>query len=351
MTKAVKIRNIMIGGGHPVSIQSMTNTDTKDAESTLKQIKVLVEAGCDIIRLSVYDEECVTSLKYIRRQIDIPLVADIHFDYKLAINSIKAGVDKVRINPGNIGAKWKVEEIARVAKEYGIPIRVGANMGSINVDYLSKYSRVDALIESAMYEVRQLEEVGFEDIVIAVKSSDAIETLVANEKISKLTDYPLHIGVTEAGTYEEAVVKSSFALGTLLYEGIGDTIRVSIAGDPIHEVRVAKKILRTVHMINEVEVIACPTCARTEINVEELANDVEKELNGMKGHLKIAIMGCIVNGIGEARDADIAVFGTKNGGILYRHGEKIGFVEKSEIPKALKELVQEEVKNENGKNG
>ncbi len=344
MSRTVKIGNVTIGKGFPVAIQSMTNTDTKNVEKTLAQINSLSDAGCDIVRLSIYDEECVESLRLIRKKARVPLVADIHFDYKLAIGAVKSGVDKIRINPGNIGAKWKVEEVARAAKDHNVPIRVGANMGSIKTEYLSRYSRIDALVESAMDEVRQLEKVGFEDIVVAVKSSDAIETLRANEKLSRLIEYPIHIGVTEAGAYEEAIVKSAFALGMLLHEGIGDTIRVSIAGDPVREVRVAKRILKVVHKTNGIEVIACPTCARTEIDVEKLAMEVEEALSGINGNLKVAVMGCVVNGLGEARDADIAVFGTKNGGVVYRYGEKIGFFEKRNIPGVLKELVEEEVK-------
>ncbi len=346
-TKIVKISNVLIGGDNPIAIQSMTNTDTKDVQRTVRQIKTLEKAGCEIVRLSVYDFECVEALKEIRKMTDVPLVADIHFDYRLAIESIKVGVDKVRINPGNIGAKWKVKDVARAAAEHGVPIRVGANMGSIDPEYLLRYrDRTDALVASAMDEVKQLEDLGFDDIVVAVKSSDAVETLVANEKISKLTDHPLHLGVTEAGVYEDAVVKSSFALGHLIHEGIGDTIRISIAGDPLREVQIARSLLRATHRSNEVEVIACPTCARTQIDVEELAERVKDEIGNMKVKLKIAVMGCLVNGIGEARDADIAVFGTKSGGVIYENGKKVDFVSKEEIPKALKKLIEKRI-NEN----
>ncbi len=346
-TKVVKIGNVAIGGNNPIAIQSMTNTDTKNVEETVKQINSLVEAGCEIVRLSVYDLECVHALEKIKQRVNVPLVADVHFDYRVAIESIKVGVDKVRINPGNIGQKWKVEEVARAAAERNVPIRVGANMGSIDPQYLLKYpDRTDALVASAMNEVKELEDVGFDNIVIAVKSSDAVETLVANEKLSKLTDYPIHLGVTEAGIYEDAVVKSSFALGHLIYEGIGDTIRISIAGDPVREVHVARALLRAVHKSNEVEVVACPTCARTQINVEELAEEVKKEIGDMKANLKIAVMGCLVNGIGEARDADMAVFGTKSGGVIYENGEKIGFVKKSEITKTLRKMIEKRISEE-----
>lgn len=346
MSKIVNIGKIKIGGGAPIAVQSMTNTDTKDVAKTVRQIKALEESGCEIVRLGVYDEECVKALKKIRGKTEVPLVADIHFDYKLAIASINAGVDKVRINPGNIGARWKVEEVAKVANDHGIPIRVGANMGSIDNGYLKKFkNRVDALVMSAMDEVEELESVGFDNVVVAVKSSDAVETLLANEKISKLTDHPIHLGVTEAGVYEDAVVKSAFAIGHLVYEGIGDTVRVSIAGDPIREVSVAYSILKTVHKLeNTIEIVACPTCARTQINVEELAQEVKEALKGVKANLKVAVMGCLVNGVGEARDADIAVFGTKSGGVIYEDGEKIGFVKKNEIAQSLKEMIEKRLR-------
>lgn len=346
MSKIVNIGKIKIGGGAPIAVQSMTNTDTKDVTKTIQQIKALEESGCEIVRLGVYDEECAKALKKIRSKTEVPLVADIHFDYKLAIASIDAGVDKVRINPGNIGAKWKVEEVAKAANDHGIPIRVGANMGSIDERYLKKFNdRSDALVMSAMDEIEELESVGFDNVVVAVKSSDAVETLLANEKISKLTDHPIHLGVTEAGVYEDAVVKSAFAIGHLLYEGIGDTVRISIAGDPIREVSVAYSILRSVHKSeNTIEVVACPTCARTQINVEKLAEEVKEALKGIKANLKIAVMGCLVNGIGEARDADIAVFGTKSGGVIYENGEKIGFVKKDKIAPSLKEMIEERLK-------
>ena len=350
-TKTVKIGKVTIGGNNPIAIQSMTNTDTKNVKETVKQINSLVNAGCEIVRLSVYDMECVQALKEIKGAVDVPLVADIHFDYRLAVESIKAGVDKVRINPGNIGEKWRVKEVARVASDYGVPIRVGANMGSIDVDYLLKFKdRTDALVASAMDEVKLLENVGFDNVVIAVKSSDAVETLVANEKLSNLTDHPIHLGVTEAGVYEDAVVKSSFALGHLIYEGIGDTIRISIAGDPVTEVKVARALLRATHKSNEVEIVACPTCARTQINVKELAEEVKAETGDMKTNLKIAVMGCLVNGIGEARDADIAVFGTKSGGVVYENGEKIGFVKKNEIAKTLRKLIEKRISEEENDN-
>ena len=341
MTKFVKVGDLKIGSGAPIVVQSMTNTDTKDVEKTVKQIKVLKNAGCKIVRLSVYDGECVEALKRIKKMVSVPLVADIHFDYKLAISSIKAGVDKIRINPGNIGAKWKVKEVARAAADRGIPIRVGANMGSIDESYLKKFDdRVEALVKSAMDEVETLESLSFDDIVVAVKSSDAVETVLANEKIARLTCHPIHLGVTEAGVYEDAVVKSAFAIGHLVHEKIGDTVRVSIAGDPLKEVATAYSILKAVHALKGIEIIACPTCARTEINVENLAEEIKNELSDINASLKVAVMGCVVNGVGEARDADIAVFGTKSGGIIYEGGTKIGKVKKEEIANTLKKIVE-----------
>ncbi|MGC9140124.1 flavodoxin-dependent (E)-4-hydroxy-3-methylbut-2-enyl-diphosphate synthase [Athalassotoga sp.] len=347
MTKVVRIGNVMIGGGNPVAVQSMTNTDTKDVEKTIEQIENLQKAGCQIVRLSVYDNECVEALKKIKSRVSIPLVADIHFDYKLAIESILAGADKIRINPGNIGAKWKVEEVAKVAMAHGIPIRVGSNEGSMDESYVKKFKSIsEALVYSALDEVNILESVGFNDIVVAVKSSDPVETVQANEMISKMTQYPLHIGVTEAGIYEDAVVRSAFALGHLLYEGIGDTIRVSIAGDPVREIGVAYSILQSVKRFEGPEIVACPTCARTEINVEELATAVRKELIGVKGKVKVAVMGCVVNGIGEAKGADVAVFGTKSEGVIYFHGKIFSKVGRDEILPNLKKLVEDHLKGE-----
>lgn len=347
MTKIVKIGNIMIGGGNPIPVQSMTNTDTKDVISTVAQIEKLEMAGCKIVRISIYDDECIEALKQIKPRVRIPIVADIHFDYKLAIEAILAGADKIRINPGNIGARWKVEEVAKVAKAHEIPIRVGSNEGSLSESYTKKFKDpVEALVYSAIDEVNVLVSVGFEDIVVAVKSSDPIETIRANEMISKLITYPLHIGVTEAGVYEDAIVKSAFALGHLLYEGIGDTIRVSIAGDPVKEVSAAYAILKSVKKFDGPEIVACPTCARTEINVEELAQAIKSELADIKGKVKVAVMGCVVNGLGEAKDADVAVFGTKSGGVIYFHGKMCSTVERDEILPTLRKLVEEHLKGE-----
>ncbi|AEH51160.1 flavodoxin-dependent (E)-4-hydroxy-3-methylbut-2-enyl-diphosphate synthase [Pseudothermotoga thermarum] len=336
MRKAVRVGKVIIGGGSPVSIQSMTNTPTVDVEKTVQQIVELQMAGCEIVRLAIPDFESAKALKQIKEKVSIPLVADIHFDHRLAIESIKNGADKIRINPGNIGAKWKVQEVARVASEYKVPIRVGSNSGSIPKEF-EKYERSVALAEAALREVRYLEEVGFENIVVSAKSTDVLETIKANEYIASKVDYPIHLGVTEAGTYEMAVIKSSIALGYLLLKGIGDTIRVSIAGDPVKEVVVAKKLLIALGLRKGGQVIACPTCARAEIDVEEIAKKIEPLVE--KTNLTVAVMGCVVNGIGEGKHADIGVAGTKSGVVIFRKGEILKTVSHTDLEKELMELL------------
>ncbi|MDK2885544.1 MAG: (E)-4-hydroxy-3-methylbut-2-enyl-diphosphate synthase [Thermosipho sp. (in: thermotogales)] len=343
MTKEILIGNVKIGGDNPVVIQSMTNTKTEDYMATLNQINQLFKAGCELVRVSVPTIEAAESLKVITKNSPIPIIADIHFDYKLAIKSIQNGAKKVRINPGNIGSEEKVKEVVKVAKEYNVPIRVGANSGSIPKE-LEHLDKVDALCEAALKEVRILEKYGFNNIVISVKSSDVKETIKAYEKISTLTNYPLHIGVTEAGTYEWSIVKSSIALGHLLYKNIGDTIRVSIAGDPIYEVIIAKKILISLGLRQGLEVIACPTCSRTEINVEKWAKLVEERFSNINKNIKIAILGCVVNGIGEGKDADIGIAGVKNGFVLFYKGKIINEYKEEEILEKIEALIEQEVK-------
>ncbi|MBO8160918.1 MAG: flavodoxin-dependent (E)-4-hydroxy-3-methylbut-2-enyl-diphosphate synthase [Thermosipho sp. (in: Bacteria)] len=338
MSKEISIGNVKIGGNNPIVIQSMTNTNTEDYNSTLNQIYKLHKAGCELVRVSVPNFEASKSLKIITEKSPIPVIADIHYNYKLAIESIKNGAKKIRINPGNIGNEEKVKEIVKIAKEYHTPIRVGANSGSISKEF-EHLPKVDALCESALKEVRILEKYGFENIVISVKSSDVIETIKAYEKISKLTDYPLHIGVTEAGTYEWSIVKSSMALGYLLYKNIGDTIRVSIAGDPVNEIKIAKKILISLGLRNGMEVIACPTCSRTEIDVEKWANIVEDKFSHLSKNLKIAILGCVVNGIGEGKDADIGIAGVKNGFVLFYNGEIVGEYKEEQILDEIEKIL------------
>lgn len=340
MSRIVKIGNIEIGGGNPVAIQSMTNTKTKDIQRTLKQIGELEKAGCQIVRLSVPDNDSLEALPAILKGVSIPLVADIHFDYKLAIGSIKAGISKIRLNPGNIGDNWKVEEVVRAAKDFKIPIRVGANSGSIKKQF-QDYPKEIALGESALEEVRILEKLGFEDIVISVKSSSVKETVLANKYVHERTDYPLHIGVTEAGIGNTALTKSAIGIGALLLENIGDTIRVSIAGDPVNEVIAARDILKSLELFDAPDIVACPTCARTEIAVEDLAKKVTFWLDGVNEKIKVAIMGCVVNGIGEGKDADIGIAGTRNGGVIFVKGNIIDRVENKELEKRFKEILTE----------
>ena len=312
VTKKISIGDIFIGGDSPVTVQSMTNTDTRDVNSTLNQIRELEAAGCQIIRCAVPDEEACEALKQIVKNISIPLVADIHFDYKLALKSIDNGVSALRINPGNIGSIDRIKEVAKSAKEHGIPIRVGVNSGSLEKDILQKYGKVcpEALVESALNHVRILESLNFDDIVISIKSSNVLQMIESYRRISELVRYPLHIGVTEAGTVWRGTIKSSVGIGALLSEGIGDTIRVSLTGDPLEEVKVGKEILKSFGYIKEgIEFVSCPTCGRTQIELIKIANEVEKRLSGCKKNIKVAVMGCVVNGPGEALEADIGIAG------------------------------------------
>ncbi|AKI97294.1 flavodoxin-dependent (E)-4-hydroxy-3-methylbut-2-enyl-diphosphate synthase [Kosmotoga pacifica] len=341
MSRMVRIGDVIIGGGNPIAIQSMTNTDTRNIKDTVKQIAALHKAGCDLVRVSIPDTESLDAFAEIVKNSCVPLIADIHFDYRLAIGAIKNGASKVRINPGNIGQLWKVREIAKAAKDYGIPIRVGANSGSIREAFKNYDNRAVALAESALEEVRILESMEFYDIVISAKSSSVRETIEANKYISSKVDYPLHIGVTEAGILESAVIKSSIGIGTLLLEGIGDTIRVSIAGDPLMEVRIARKLLKTIGLRKGVEVIACPTCMRTEIDVETLAQEVENWFGDINQDLTIAVMGCVVNGIGEGKDADVGIAGTSVGAVIFSEGEIVEKVEKDHLKERLFERVKQ----------
>ncbi|HEY8541468.1 MAG TPA: flavodoxin-dependent (E)-4-hydroxy-3-methylbut-2-enyl-diphosphate synthase [Pseudothermotoga sp.] len=338
MSKVVKVGKVLVGGGNPVTIQSMTNTKTVDIEQTVQQIKMLQDAGCDIVRVAVPDFESARAIKLIKEQINIPLVADIHFDHRLAIEAIKNGADKIRINPGNIGEDWKIEELSKVAKEFQIPIRVGSNVGSLRKEFESKYDRATALAESALHEVYLLEKFEFYDIVVSVKSSDVIETIKANEYIAQKIIYPIHIGITEAGTYDTSIIKSSVGIGHLLLRKIGDTIRVSIAGDPIKEVYAARKLLVSLHLRKGGQVIACPTCARTEFDVEQVARSIEPIVEGT--NLVVAVMGCVVNGIGEGRHADIGIAGTKDGAVIFEKGQIIKTVKRESICEELLNLIK-----------
>ncbi len=342
--RVVTIGKVKIGGEFPVAIQSMTNTRTNNIEATLSQIKELKESGCEIVRIAVSDEECATAIKTLVSLTDIPLVADIHFDYRLAIKSMELGVHKVRINPGNIGEEWKVKEVVKAAVHHNIPIRVGVNSGSIKSDF-KHYSPDKALAESALSEVRLLEKMSFKDIIISAKSSDVYETIKANEYIHSKVDYPLHVGVTEAGIGIDGTVKSALGIGILLSKGIGDTIRVSLPGNPVREVMVAKSILKSLGMRSGVSIIACPTCGRTEIDVERLAQRVEKITRNVSENIKIAVMGCVVNGIGEGSNADIGIAGTKEGAAIFMNGEIIETVKKDKIEEHLMKYLKQIIEN------
>lgn len=340
-TKIIQIGNKVIGGGNPVLIQSMCNTKTQDVASTVNQINALTAAGCDIIRVAVPDMEAAAAIKEIKKQISIPLVADIHFDYRLAVASIESGADKIRINPGNIGSLDRVKAVVDKAKEYQIPIRVGVNSGSLEKDLIEKYGGVTAegIVESALNKVRMIEEMDYGNLVISIKSSDVLMCVKAHELISERTDYPLHVGITEAGTLVSGTIKSSVGLGIILHKGIGDTIRVSLTGDPLEEIKAAKTILRSLGLKRGgVEVISCPTCGRTRIDLISLANQVEDMVSAYD-HLdiKVAVMGCVVNGPGEAREADIGIAGGIGEGLLIKKGEVIRKVPEEELLSALQE--------------
>ena len=339
LTKTVQIGNRVIGGGNPILIQSMCNTTTEDAASTIAQILELERAGCDIIRVAVPTMEAAESLKTIKRSIHIPLVADIHFDYRLAIAAIECGADKIRINPGNIGSEERVQAVVDKAKEYGIPIRVGVNSGSLEKHLIEKYGGVTAegIVESALDKVSMIERMGYDNLVISIKSSDVLMCVKAHELIAKKTMYPLHVGITEAGTVLSGNIKSAIGLGLILNQGIGDTIRVSLTGNPVEEIKSAKLILRTLGLRKGgVEVVSCPTCGRTQIDLIGLANQVENMVQEYPLDIKVAVMGCVVNGPGEAREADIGIAGGIGEGLLIKKGEVIRKVPEEELLGALK---------------
>ncbi len=346
MTKRVLVGSVAIGGGARVSVQSMTNTDTRDVEATLSQIKRLCEAGCDIVRVSVYDEACAEAVKGLVAGSPVPLVADIHFDHKLAIRSIENGIAKVRINPGNIGGEDNVRRLADCVKAHHVPVRVGVNAGSLEKELLQKYGgpTANALAESALNQARMLEGMGVRDIVLSMKASSVRTTVDAYRLVATASDYPLHLGVTEAGTPEAGTVKSAVGIGSLLLDGIGDTIRVSLSGPPELEVPVCLDILRAVGLRDEgVEIISCPTCGRTCIEVAEIANRIRRETRAVKKPLKVAVMGCVVNGPGEAREADIGVAGGKDGGALFVKGQPPRKVE-GDLAEALMREIRRIIK-------
>lgn len=343
-TNQVNIGNVRIGGNNPVAIQSMTNTDTRDVKATVDQINQLEKVGCEIVRVAVPDMKAAKAISQIKSQINIPLVADIHFDYRLALESIKQGIDKLRINPGNIGSPDRVKVIVKEAKKRKIPIRIGVNSGSLEKDILEKYNgKVTArgMVESAAYHIKILEDNDFFDIVVSLKASDIQRTIEAYRLFSQKFNYPLHLGITEAGTTFSGTIKSAIGLGTLLLEGIGDTIRVSLTGPPQEEVRVAKEILKTLGLRKfGPEIISCPTCGRTEIDLVKLVKQVEEKTVHIKKPLKIAVMGCVVNGPGEAREADVGVAGGKKLGVIFRKGKIVKTVKENEIVRALMEEIR-----------
>lgn len=339
-TKTIKIGNQVIGGGHPVLIQSMTNTKTEDVAATVAQILTLEKAGCQIIRCAVPMMEAARALGEIKKQIHIPLVADIHFDYKLAIAAMENGADKIRINPGNIGSRERIQAVVDVAKERQIPIRVGVNSGSLEKELVEKYHGVTAegLVESALDKVKIIEDMGYDQLVISIKSSDVLMCAKAHELIAQKTDYPLHVGITEAGTLFSGNIKSAVGLGIILYQGIGDTIRVSLTGDPSEEVKSAKRILKTLGLRNGgIEVVSCPTCGRTQIDLIGLANKVEDMVQDIPLDIKVAVMGCVVNGPGEAKEADIGIAGGKGVGLLIKKGEIIKKVPEDQLLETLRD--------------
>ncbi|WP_353095272.1 flavodoxin-dependent (E)-4-hydroxy-3-methylbut-2-enyl-diphosphate synthase [Tissierella praeacuta] len=340
-TKVIKVGSVLIGGDNPISVQSMTNTLTKDVASTVSQIQKLEDAGCDIIRSAITNLEDAKAIEDIKKKIRIPIIADIQYDYRLALESIKYGIDGLRLNPGNIGSLDKVREVVKACKENNISIRVGVNAGSLKKEFLEKYNGVneDSMVYSALEQIRLLEDMDFYDIKISLKASNVPLTIKAYEKMSNIVDYPLHLGITEAGPIWRGTVKSSVGIGSLLSMGIGDTIRISLTGDPVEEVRVGREILKSLNLLNEgLEIISCPTCGRTNINLIDIVEEAERRLEGIDKHIKVAIMGCAVNGPGEAREADIGIAGGKGEGLIFRKGEIIKKVKEENL---LDELIKE----------
>ncbi len=343
MKRTVNVGGVKIGGGNPVSIQSMTNTDTRDVKRTVEQINALTLAGCEIVRVAVPDMQAAEAVAEIKKRIKIPLVCDIHFDYRLALECVAGGADKIRINPGNIGSIDRVKAVANACRERGIPIRIGVNGGSLEKHLLEKYKKptADALVESAFGHIEILEKLNFHDIVVSMKVSDVSEMIKAYKKFDKMSDIPLHIGVTEAGTKNAGIIKSAVGIGALLSCGIGDTLRVSLTADPVEEVYAAKEILKVLGLKKGgAELISCPTCGRTRIDMIPIAQEVEKRLRNVNKNIKVAVMGCAVNGPGEAREADIGVAGGVGEGLIFKKGEILKKVPESEIIPALMEEIE-----------
>lgn len=341
VTKVIKVGDIKIGGNSPISIQSMTNTLTKDVVSTIDQIKRLEAVGCDIIRSAISDFDDAKAIKDIKKEIKIPIIADIQYDYKLALESIKYGIDGLRLNPGNIGSLDKVREVVKACKDSGISIRVGVNAGSLKKEFLEEYKGVNenSMVYSALEQIRLLENMGFYDIKISLKASNVPLTIKAYEKMSNMVDYPLHLGITEAGPIWRGTIKSAVGIGTLLSMGIGDTVRISLTGDPVEEVKVGREILKSLDLLKDgIEIISCPTCGRTNIDLIKIVEEAEKRLEKINKNIKVAIMGCAVNGPGEAREADIGIAGGNGEGLIFIKGEIVKKVKEEEL---LDELLKE----------
>ncbi|WP_066086607.1 flavodoxin-dependent (E)-4-hydroxy-3-methylbut-2-enyl-diphosphate synthase [Anaerotignum neopropionicum] len=343
MTKEVQVGHIKIGGQNPIVLQSMCNTDTRDVAATVKQILQLEEAGCELVRVAILDMEAANAVEEIKKQIHIPLVADIHFDYKLALRVMDLGIDKVRINPGNIGEESRIRQVVEKAKEKKIPIRIGVNSGSLEKDLIQKHGGVTprGLVESALRHVKILEKYDFFDIVVSIKASDVLFSLEAYKILSETIDYPIHVGITEAGTVYGGTIKSAVGIGAILAAGIGDTLRVSLTGNPVEEIRAGKEILKSLGLRKfGIEFISCPTCGRTQIDLISIANEVERLCQGIDKNIKVAVMGCVVNGPGEAREADVGIAGGKGEGLLFKKGEIIKKVREDELVSALMEEIE-----------
>ncbi|HEY3307321.1 MAG TPA: flavodoxin-dependent (E)-4-hydroxy-3-methylbut-2-enyl-diphosphate synthase [Desulfuromonadaceae bacterium] len=343
VTRQIKIGPVLIGGDAPCSVQSMCSTDTRDVSATMAQINRLAEVGCEIIRCAVPDMDAALALGQIKKQSPIPVIADIHFDYKLAVQVLEGGIDGLRLNPGNIGEKWKVEEVVRIAAERMVPIRIGVNAGSLEKELLERFGHptAEAMVESALGHIRILEDLGYQEIKISLKASDVPKTISAYRLLSEKVDYPLHIGITEAGTTFSGTIKSSVGLGILLSGGIGDTLRVSLTGDPVDEVRVGYEILKSLGLRQRgVNFVSCPTCGRCQINLIKVAEEVEHRLQGIDKRITVAVMGCAVNGPGEAREADVGIAGGKGEGLLFRHGHVIRKVAEDKLAEALMEEIE-----------
>lgn len=339
-TREISIGNVKIGGENRIAVQSMTNTKTEDVEATVAQIGRLVQAGCDIVRVAVPTMEAAEAVREIKKQVSIPVVADIHFDYKLAIAAVENGADKIRINPGNIGSRERIQAVVDTCRKRNIPIRVGVNSGSLEKQLIEKYGGVtpEGLVESALDKVKIIEDMGYENIVISIKSSDVLHCIKAHEQISRQTDYPLHVGITESGTVFSGGLKSAVGLGNILYQGIGDTIRVSLTGDPVEEIRAANIILKSLGLKKGgISVVSCPTCGRTQIDLISLATSVEEMVQDFDLDLKVAVMGCVVNGPGEAREADIGIAGGIGEGLLIKKGEVVKKVPEEELLETLRQ--------------